>query len=86
MMTKVSSKGQVILPGPIRRKLGIRAGDPLEASVEAGRIVLTPRKKTPRNKARIVYDPATGLPALDAGPDAPVLTHEEVKAMLADFP
>jgi len=86
MVTKVSSRGQVVLPGPIRRKLGIRAGDPLEASVEAGRIVLTPAKKPSRSKGRIIYDPTTGLPALDAGPDAPVLTHEEVKAMLADFP
>jgi AbrB family looped-hinge helix DNA binding protein len=86
MVTKVSSKGQVLLPGPIRRKLGIRAGDPLEASVQDGRIVLTPAKKPSRNRAKIVYDPTTGLPALDAGPDAPVLTHEEVKAMLADFP
>jgi len=86
MVTKVSSKGQVVLPGPIRRKLGIRAGDPLEASVEAGRIVLTPAKKAPRSKARIVYDPATGLPALDAGPDAPILTSEQVENMLADFP
>jgi AbrB family looped-hinge helix DNA binding protein len=86
MVTKVSTKGQVVLPLPIRRKLGIRAGDPLDASVEDGRVVLTPRKKISRSKVKIVYDPATGLPALDPGPDAPVLTHEEVKAMLADFP
>jgi AbrB family looped-hinge helix DNA binding protein len=44
MQTKVSTKGQIVLPGPIRRRLGIRAGDPLDAAIEAGRIVLTPRK------------------------------------------
>jgi AbrB family looped-hinge helix DNA binding protein len=85
MKTKVSTKGQVVLPGPLRRKLGIQAGDPLEAEIENGRIVLTPRsKRVP--KARIVRDPRTGLPALTVGPRAPRLTHKEVKEILADFP
>ncbi|MGH9433185.1 MAG: AbrB/MazE/SpoVT family DNA-binding domain-containing protein, partial [Terriglobia bacterium] len=39
MQTKVSTKGQVVLPGPLRRRLGLRAGDPLDANIEAGRIV-----------------------------------------------
>ena len=38
MQTRVSSKGQVVLPSPIRRKLGLRTGDPLDAEVESGRI------------------------------------------------
>jgi AbrB family looped-hinge helix DNA binding protein len=85
MMTKVSTKGQVVLPGPIRRRLGIRAGDPLDANVEAGRIVLTPRQKRPL-AARIVRDPVTGLPVLSAGPDAPTLSSKEVAEILAEFP
>jgi len=55
MVTKVSTKGQVVLPGPIRRRLGIRAGDPLDAHIEAGRIVLTPHQKRALT-ARIVRD------------------------------
>ena len=85
MQTRVSTKGQIVLPGPIRRKLGLRAGDKLEASVEEGRIVLTPSTK-PRFEPRIVKDPVTGLVAVDFGPDAPVLTSEQVTEMLADFP
>ena len=85
MQTKVSTKGQVVLPGPIRRKLGIRPGDPLDVSIDAGRIVLTTQKKR-RRKARIVTDPITGLPVLTLGPDAPVLTSKEVEEMLRDFP
>ena len=85
MQTRVSTKGQIVLPGPIRRKLGIHAGDKLEASVEGDRIVLTPHHR-PSHKPRIVKDPKTGFIFLDAGPDAPVLTHEQVKEMLADFP
>jgi len=85
MQTKVSTKGQVVLPGPLRRRLGIRAGDPLDANVEAERIVLTPRKKRPR-RVGIIADPVTGLPVLSAGVDAPVLSSREVEEIQANFP
>lgn len=85
METKVSTKGQIVLPGPLRRKLGIRAGDRLDAGVEAGRIVLTPQKR-PRLEPRIIADPVLGTPVLTFGPDAPILTSKEVEEMLADFP
>jgi bifunctional DNA-binding transcriptional regulator/antitoxin component of YhaV-PrlF toxin-antitoxin module len=89
MQTRVSKSGRVELPGQLRRKLGIRAGDVLEASVEtdegAGRIVLTVQEK-PKYEVKIITDPATGWPALSAGPDAPVLTSEMVAELLADFP
>jgi AbrB family looped-hinge helix DNA binding protein len=85
MQTRVSTKGQIVLPGPLRRRLGIRPGDPLEISVEKDRIVLTQANK-PKYEARIVEDPVTGFTALDLGPDAPVLTSEMVKELLADFP
>lgn len=85
MQTKVSAKGQIVLPGPLRRRLGLRAGDSLEISVEKDRIVLTPPKK-PTFEARIIEDPVTGFSVLYAGPDAPVLTSEMVRELLADFP
>jgi AbrB family looped-hinge helix DNA binding protein len=85
MQTKISTKGQVVLPGPLRRKLDLRPGDPLDVNVERGRIVLTPRAKR-AFKPRIIKDPITGLPALTAGPGAPKLTSEEVREILADFP
>ncbi len=85
MQTRVSTKGQIVLPGPLRRKLDIRAGDPLEISVEEGRIVLTIPKRT-RAKARIIQDPITGFPVIDAGPDTPILTNEMVRELLTDFP
>jgi AbrB family looped-hinge helix DNA binding protein len=85
MQTKVSNKGQVVIPGPIRRKLGIRSGDLLDASVREGQIVLRPEPKIPL-RPRIVKDPILGTPVLSFGPDAPTLTTEEVKEILADFP
>jgi AbrB family looped-hinge helix DNA binding protein len=85
MQTKVSTKGQVVLPGPLRRRLDIRAGDPLDADIENGRIVLTPRRKR-SHRVRLVTDPITGLPALSAGPKAPILSSKEVEEILATFP
>ncbi len=85
METRVSTKGQVVLPSPLRRRLGILAGDALDANIEAGRIVLTPRRKH-SHKSRIIEDPVTGLPVLHAGPDAPVLTSKDVEEILANFP
>lgn len=73
MIKRVSGKGQVVLPSRIRRKLGLKAGDSLEATVEGQHIVLT-------------QDPVTGLPVLTAGPKAPKLTSAEVREILSDFP
>ena len=75
----------MVLPSPIRRKLGLQPGDPLDAEVKGGSVVLTPRKKRPR-KAKIIIDPRTGLPAFTLGPDAPILTSKEVQEILSDFP
>jgi AbrB family looped-hinge helix DNA binding protein len=85
METRVSTKGQVVLPGPLRRRLGILAGDPLDAQIEGGRIVLTPRKKRPQY-VRIITDPVTGLPVLSAGLDAPLLRSKDVEEILANLP
>jgi AbrB family looped-hinge helix DNA binding protein len=85
MRTTVSTKGQVVVPSSIRRRLGLQPGDSLEAKIEGQDIVLTPRKVRSR-KARIIRDPVTGLPVLTAGPNAPKLMSAEVREILADFP
>ena len=85
MQTRVSSKGQVVLPGPIRRKLGLGPGDALDASVKSGQIVLTPRRPRPA-KASIGRDAGTGLPVLSAGPWAAQLTSDQVEDILSNLP
>ena len=85
MKTKVSTKGQVVLPSRIRRRLGLQPGDSLDAELEGERIILIPRKAL-RGSARIIKDPVTGLPVLTAGADAAKLTSEQVREVLADFP
>jgi AbrB family looped-hinge helix DNA binding protein len=85
MRTKVSTKGQVVLPGPLRRRLGLRPGDVLDANIKAGSILLTPKNKRAQ-RAKIVTDPITGFPVLTTGSDAPKLTSREVEEILASFP
>jgi AbrB family looped-hinge helix DNA binding protein len=85
METKLSTKGQVVLPGPIRRKLGLQAGDPLDAKVDGGSIVLIPRSTRSR-RVSIVVDRITGLPVLSAGPNAASLSSEQVSEILSEFP
>ncbi len=45
--TKVSSKGQVVIPKEVRDKLGIKPGTILNVSVEGKRIVLEPALEPP---------------------------------------
>jgi hypothetical protein len=45
------------------------------------KVFLTPRKKR-SHRAKLVADPATGLPALSAGPNAPTLSSTEVEEIL----
>ena len=85
METRLSTKGQVVLPSQIRRKLGLRTGDSLLATVERGSVVLTPRRARAR-KSKIIADQLTGFPVLSLGEDAPVLTSEDVEEILSNFP
>jgi AbrB family looped-hinge helix DNA binding protein len=85
METRLSTKGQIVLPGKIRERLGLKPGDPLDASIEDGRVVLTPRH-TRHFEFRVISDPLTGMPVISAEGDVPALTSEDVADILADFP
>ena len=85
MTRKLSTKGQIVLPKGIRRRMDLRSGDQFETRIEGGRIVLVPKKKRAKI-AGLVKDPLTGLPMLSAGKHAPILTSEQVAEILSDFP
>lgn len=88
MEMTVLEKDQVVIPGSLSRRLGLKSGDKVNAEVKNGEIVLSPRsdrKKKP-NVPRIVKSRITGLPVIDVGKDAPILTSEMVAEMLSDFP
>lgn len=86
MKTKLSSKGQIVLPAATRRRLGLTEGMELDVEVAGDRLVLTPRHPRP---ARFVTrrDKTSGLPTLQAtGKSAPALTSAQVAELLVDFP
>ena len=85
METRVSTKGQIVLPGKIRDRLGLKPGDRLDASIEAGRVVLTPKQRR-HFEFKVIPDPVTGMPVISAEGDVPLLTSEDVADILADFP
>jgi len=45
METRISTKGQVVLPSRIRRALGLEPGDTLQAEIDGSDIRLTPKKR-----------------------------------------
>ncbi len=85
MQTKISSKGQVVLPVAVRHQLNLKAGDHLEVLLEGDEVTLRPVKRG-KHKGRIVKNPITGLPAVTFGPGAPIITNEMVAKLLEDFP
>ena len=47
LTTRVSSKGQVVIPKPVRDKLGLLPGTVLRVEVEGKRVVLEPLSEPP---------------------------------------
>jgi AbrB family looped-hinge helix DNA binding protein len=86
MTVKVSTKGQVVIPLDLRKRAGVDAGDELEASMEAGGILLKKAGEPKRRRLRIKIDKETGFPYFDVPKDAPPITSEWVKEQLVDFP
>ena len=85
MRTTLSTKGQIVVPGALRSKLGLNPGDEFSINVDNGSIVLTPLMPR-RSKITIGIDPRTKLPVAAAEDGAPVLTSEQVAELLTDFP
>ncbi len=49
--TKVTRHGQITLPSPVRRELGIEEGDIIEITIEDDRAVLAPKKLVDKSQA-----------------------------------
>jgi len=55
-LVSVKKKYQVVIPLPVRKKIGIKVGDLLEASVERGSITFTPKSVVDRAVAESLVD------------------------------
>lgn len=47
LATKISSKGQIVIPKAVRERLKIDPGTYFSVQIEKGHIILTPMKATP---------------------------------------
>jgi AbrB family looped-hinge helix DNA binding protein len=84
MTTKLSSKGQVVLPKQARMRLHLQPGTTLICKVDGDSIVLTPEHPI-KERPRLITDPKTGL-SITKSPVETKVTSEDVRAALLDFP
>lgn len=75
-IVKVQKRGQVTLPVRLRAKVGIAAGDALEAKLERGKITLAPAVVLDRQVAESLQDYKKGRFY------GPFDTHEEFAASI----
>jgi AbrB family looped-hinge helix DNA binding protein len=78
--TTISTKGQLVIPSPLRKALHIEAGDRVIFSLEGERLVL---QREPTKRARLVRG-KFGRPVLVAPAGAPPMTAERVRSILDD--
>jgi AbrB family looped-hinge helix DNA binding protein len=65
MLAKLSSKGQLVIPKPIREALGLRRGTRFHVQVDEGRIILEPQIASPADALYGKYADADFLTALE---------------------
>lgn len=65
MLTKISSKGQTVLPKAIREMARIEAGDELEVGYSGGMIVLRKPEPMDTRRVRKLLKEGRRLPELD---------------------
>jgi AbrB family looped-hinge helix DNA binding protein len=61
--TRISSKGQVVIPAELRDELGLQKGTPATWTEEKGRLVLTPITLQRIHEARGFLKPGPGEPS-----------------------
>ncbi len=64
MVTKVTAKGQVVIPAAIRKRAGIGAGDQLEVSYVNSLVVLRKRTRLTPERVHSLSAAALSLPVL----------------------
>ena len=84
MTTKLSTKGQIVLPKQARTRLQLRPGTKLLCKVEGGSIVLTPEHPV-SEKPKLIRDLKTGL-MITKSPAHVHVTSEDIRTALVHFP
>lgn len=84
MTTKLSTKGQIVLPKQARARLQLRAGTTFACRIEGDSIVLTP-EHPPAEQPKLVRDAQTGL-MVTQSPAHVSVSSDDVRSALAEFP
>lgn len=83
--TRLSSKGQVVLPHLVRTKLRLKPGTRLSCEIQGDSVVLTPEHLPSRTRQHVT-DPLTGLRVTKALGDNQPVTSQMIRALLEDYP
>ena len=62
--TKISSKGQVVIPAELREQFGLKKGTPATWREEGGRLVLTPMTEERIRQIKGFLKPKPGEPSM----------------------
>ena len=84
MMTKLSTKGQIVLPKQARARLQLRPGVKLICRVHGDSIVLTPEHPA-GERPKLARDAKTGL-MITKSPAHVMISSDDVRAALLEFP
>jgi AbrB family looped-hinge helix DNA binding protein len=85
MKAILSSKGQLVLPAEVRRRLKLGRGEQLEVEIVDGAVVLRPAFRRRRYKS--TRHKVSGLPVMAAlEPLARKVTAAEIARLLAELP
>jgi AbrB family looped-hinge helix DNA binding protein len=80
--SRLSTKGQLVIPTRLRKLLNLQPGDEVHLSVEGRRLVLEPKT---RQRAKLVRG-KFGRPVLVGPSNAPRMTTAVVSAILDELP
>jgi AbrB family looped-hinge helix DNA binding protein len=80
--SRLSTKGQLVIPARLREALNLRPGDQVEMELEGRALVLRRQSQRAARLKRGNF----GRPVLVAAQSAPVMTTESVTALLAELP
>jgi len=80
--SRLSTKGQLVIPAQFRKALNLRPGDKVEIALEGRGLVLRRESKPAAKLKRGKF----GRPVLVASEGAPAMTTESVIALLEELP
>jgi AbrB family looped-hinge helix DNA binding protein len=80
--SRLSTKGQLVIPARLRKALNLSPGDQVEIELEGRALILRGQSQRAARLKRGKF----GRPVLEAAESAPVMTTESVTALLAQLP